>query len=303
MANFCENCGSPLKSENRFCPNCGAPVKSVEASDPVAPVPPNPSPAAQPTPENSPSSTLSSAAAADSASSTGAAVGAAAAATAGAFHPETAPEKPQEAFIPPQQNPYPDQQPLHEEAITDNRPASSSLRQEAERAFPHSGYSRPEEFARGGTGPKYEPDEDFRSMFLRFDNRLNRKRYIKRSLALIGIGVILIIIMGIIAALINVNPKVLGLLISVVLLIPSYSLMIRRLHDLNRPGWWCIPSIIQVVLHLFENIPNPAVMSSTPSFIGGVLSLVNFAIAIYLLFFKGTDGFNQYGPDPLETQN
>lgn len=303
MANFCENCGSPLKNENKFCPNCGAPVKSVEASDSVTPVPPNPASAAQPTPENTPSSTLSSAAAAGGASPIGPAAGAAAAATAGALHREPAPEKPQDAFVPPQQNPYPDQQPVHEEAITDNKPTHSSLRQEAERAFPHSNYSRPNEFARGGTGPKYEPDEDFRSMFLRFDNRLNRKRYIKRSLALIGIGVILIIIMGIIAALINVNPKVLGLLISVVLLIPSYSLMIRRLHDLNRPEWWCIPSIIQVVLHLFTSISNPANMSSMPSLFGGVLSLVNFAIAIYLLFFKGTDGFNQYGPDPLEAQN
>ena len=52
MANFCENCGSPLKNENKFCPNCGAPVKSVEASDSVTPVPPNPASAAQPTPEN-----------------------------------------------------------------------------------------------------------------------------------------------------------------------------------------------------------------------------------------------------------
>ena len=281
MANFCENCGSPLKTDNKFCPNCGAPIKGAEAAGSVTSVPS----AAGGSPPISP------------------AAGAAAAATAGPLHREPSPEQPQEAFIPPQQNPYPDQQPVHEEAITDNKPTHSSLRQEAERAFPHSNYSRPNEFARGGTGPKYEPDEDFRSMFLRFDNRLNRKRYIKRSLALIGIGVILIIIMGIIAALINVNPKVLGLLISVVLLIPSYSLMIRRLHDLNRPGWWCIPSIIQVVLHLFTSISNPANMSSMPSFVEGVLSLVNFAIAIYLLFFKGTDGFNQYGPDPLEAQN
>ena len=36
MANFCENCGSPLKSENKFCPNCGAPIKQTEAAAPAA---------------------------------------------------------------------------------------------------------------------------------------------------------------------------------------------------------------------------------------------------------------------------
>ncbi|MBR1660674.1 MAG: zinc ribbon domain-containing protein [Acidaminococcaceae bacterium] len=27
MANFCENCGSPLKEGYKFCENCGAPIK------------------------------------------------------------------------------------------------------------------------------------------------------------------------------------------------------------------------------------------------------------------------------------
>ena len=35
MANFCENCGSPLKNDNKFCPNCGAPVKDADVATPV----------------------------------------------------------------------------------------------------------------------------------------------------------------------------------------------------------------------------------------------------------------------------
>jgi len=217
MANFCENCGSPLKSDIKFCPNCGAPLKDAGAAVPAAP------------------------------------------------------------------------------AVS----SEPGTRQD----IPHSDYNRPKEFARGGTGPKYEPDEDFRSMFLRFDNRLNRKRYIKRSLALGGIAIILIIIMSIISALTGVNPVIAGALVPFVLLIPSYSLTIRRLHDLNRPGWWCIPGIIQAVLHPALIIHNPANMSSLPSPVEGVLTLINLALAVYLLFFKGTDGPNRYGPDPLETQN
>ena len=217
MANFCENCGSPIKSDTKFCPNCGTPLQGAGAAVP----------------------------------------------SASAVSPEP----------------------------------------ETRRSIPPSGYNRPNEFARGGTGPKYEPDEDFRSMFLRFDNRLNRKRYIKRGLALGGIAVILIIIMSIIATLTGVNPVIAGVLVPFVFLIPNYCLMVRRLHDLNRPGWWCVPSIIQAVLHPLLNNPDSAAMASMPSFGEGVLSLINLALAVYLLFFKGTDGPNRYGPDPLEAQS
>ena len=277
MANFCENCGSPLKNENKFCPNCGAPVKNVESADPVAPAAPEPSRATQPTPDNLPSSALSSAAATGGASPIGPAAGAAAAATVGAFHPEPAPEKPQEAFVPPQQDPYPDPQPVHEESITANRPTPSSLRQEAEQAFPHSDHRRPQEFARGGTGPKYEPDTDIQSMFLRYDNRLNRKRYIMRALALWAATAAISFVFNLIAGATGFKAlSTLGFIISLASAVPGFMIVIRRLHDLDRPGWWCI---------------------------GAIIPIVNFVLAIYLLFFKGTDGSNQYGPDPLEVQD
>jgi len=283
MANFCENCGSPLKNENKSCPNCGAPVKGAEKADPAEPTTP-------------PASVVPPAASsAGDATPVGPAAGAAAAATAGAIRPEPAPEKPQEAFVPPQQQMHSEQQNLHEEAGPEKESILPSPDPENRQGIPPANYSRPEEYARGGTGPKYEPDDDFVSMFLRFDNRLNRKRYIKRSFAMIGIATVLIIIAGIIASVLNVNAEKVGMIVAVVLLIPSYSLMIRRLHDLNRPAWWCIPSVIQVVLHLFVTKP-PFILT----LIGGVLGLLNLGIGIYLLFFKGTDGFNQYGPDPLE---
>ena len=283
MANFCENCGSPLKTENKFCPNCGAPVKGAEAAGSATSAVPNTPPATTAVPETSfaaqtmpdtPPSATSAPSAAGGASSMGPAAGAATAATVGAFRPEPAPENPQGTFVPPQQNPYPDPQPVHEEAITDNRPAPSSLRQEAERAFPHSDYSRKEEFARGGTGPKYEPDKDLQSMFLRYDNRLNRKRYIFRSFALgAAVSIITKLITMIAVSTHSSAIASLGTIISIAAAIPSFMLIIRRLHDLNRPTWWCI---------------------------GVFVPLVNLVLGIYLLFFKGTDGPNDYGPDPLE---
>ena len=278
MANFCENCGSPLKSENKFCPNCGAPVKQTEPAVPATPVTPNPLPedaVANTSPAYTPAVDPSTTSAVpDTSSTVTGAAGAAAAVTLGAIHPDPVPEKTQDAFVPPREQTPPDPQPFHEEAPKDNEPSLSSLRQEAEQAFPHTDYSRKEDFARGGTASKYEPDKDLQSMFLRYDNRLNRKRYLFRSLALGAAVSIITNLITMIAVSMNSSAiAMLGTIISIAAAILSFMLIIRRLHDLNRPAWWCI---------------------------GVFIPLVNLVLGIYLLFFKGTDGPNDYGPDPLE---
>jgi uncharacterized membrane protein YhaH (DUF805 family) len=56
------------------------------------------------------------------------------------------------------------------------------------------------------------------------------------------------------------------------LFIPQLSVGVRRLHDLNRSGWWLWLSLIP--------------------FVGGIVLLVWNCM-------RGTDGNNRYGPDPL----
>jgi uncharacterized membrane protein YhaH (DUF805 family) len=60
-------------------------------------------------------------------------------------------------------------------------------------------------------------------------------------------------------------------IISLALLLPSIAVGVRRLHDIDRTGWW--------LLIAFTGI--------------GIILLIVWAC------FKGTDGPNQYGPDPL----
>ena len=55
------------------------------------------------------------------------------------------------------------------------------------------------------------------------------------------------------------------------LLVPSLAVSARRLHDIDRTAWWLLIGL---------------------TLIGGFLLL-------YWAFVKGTDGPNQYGPDPL----
>ncbi len=237
MANFCENCGSPLKADNRFCPNCGAPVNEYDASNPV-----------------------SSAATA-------------AAATIGAVDSEPTTEKSQGAFVPPRQDM---QQNCYEKTGLKNKSAAPRPAPGARRENPHVNYKRPEESVRGESGPKYEPDNDLQSMFLRYDNRLNRKRYILRSLALWAATMAVTLVIGFVATTTGIEALfAMSTIISVASAIPGFMLMIRRLHDLNRPAWWSV---------------------------GAIIPPVTFVLVIYLAFFKGTNGHNQYGPDPLEAQ-
>ncbi|WP_010680974.1 DUF805 domain-containing protein [Acetivibrio cellulolyticus] len=58
-------------------------------------------------------------------------------------------------------------------------------------------------------------------------------------------------------------------------MIPSIAVLVRRLHDIDKSGWWYFISFVP--------------------FIGSIWLLV-------LLCTEGTRGRNSYGPDPKETE-
>jgi uncharacterized membrane protein YhaH (DUF805 family) len=59
---------------------------------------------------------------------------------------------------------------------------------------------------------------------------------------------------------------------SLAVLLPGIAVSVRRLHDLDRSGWWLLLAFVPVV-----------------------------GIIVLLIWFctKGTDGSNRFGPDPL----
>jgi uncharacterized membrane protein YhaH (DUF805 family) len=59
---------------------------------------------------------------------------------------------------------------------------------------------------------------------------------------------------------------------SLAVLLPGIAVSVRRLHDLDRTGWWVLLALVPVV-----------------------------GIIVLLIWFctNGTDGSNQFGPDPL----
>ncbi|SFE61877.1 DUF805 domain-containing protein [Roseivivax sediminis] len=66
--------------------------------------------------------------------------------------------------------------------------------------------------------------------------------------------------------------SILGALFGLAVFLPSIAAGVRRLHDLDRTGWWYLLVLIPVI---------------------GTLILIFFFVQ------KGTDGANRYGPDPV----
>jgi uncharacterized membrane protein YhaH (DUF805 family) len=62
-----------------------------------------------------------------------------------------------------------------------------------------------------------------------------------------------------------------GMVLSLALLLPNFSVSIRRLHDIDRTGWWVLISFTII----------------------GIILLLVWAC------MKGTTGPNRYGPDPI----
>ena len=136
-------------------------------------------------------------------------------------------------------------------------------------------------------------DHGLRENFFRWNGRLNRKRFIKRTLLLWAAAII--VVFGFVIALVGffiqtgINPEHMGAaelarlesgvdgtvaLIMSPIIISCYMLMIRRLHDVNLSGYFVLLNFIP---------------------------LANLGLFLYLFMKKGTPAENSYGPDPLGT--
>ena len=103
------------------------------------------------------------------------------------------------------------------------------------------------------------------SNYVNFDGRASRSEY--------WFWILFVILVSVVAQLIDAmfGAPILATAWALGTLLPSLAVGARRLHDGERTGWW-------LLLYL--------------TLIGGLLLLVWFCL-------KGTDGENQYGPNPL----
>jgi Predicted membrane protein len=119
--------------------------------------------------------------------------------------------------------------------------------------------------------------EKIKREFYTYQGRLNRWAYFQRGLILSVVCFVFLLIFGGIAAVASGVISFLFGAIAVVgyifICIGTVMLAIRRCHDLDKSGWLSLVLFIPYV-----------------NIIGG----------LYILFAKGTQGDNKYGPDLLE---
>lgn len=114
--------------------------------------------------------------------------------------------------------------------------------------------------------------DGIKEMFFVSAGRLNRKRYFLR-----GLLVSVIVLLGLnIMDFGNEEDEVLLLLIGLIIfgmgIVSGIMLGIRRCHDFGKTGYFILLQIIPII---------------------------GFFAQLYILFKKGDEGPNQYGPDPL----
>lgn len=73
------------------------------------------------------------------------------------------------------------------------------------------------------------------------------------------------------ASAMSVFVGIITVIVSLALLLPSIAVLIRRLHDTDRSGWWWLI---------------------------GIIPLIGWIILIFFLASPGTLGENRYGPPP-----
>lgn len=141
-------------------------------------------------------------------------------------------------------------------------------------------------------------DDRLKETFFSFNGRLNRLAYSLRVIGLFFLGFIFLAFLTYVGMaysgeLLLPVVRALMLPITIIMLVVSISLIIRRLHDINLSGLYyfgilIFGAICGVVTRAEPQAP-PAV----------ILNSIMLIVLLLLIFWPGTKGPNKYGPDPL----
>lgn len=132
-------------------------------------------------------------------------------------------------------------------------------------------YSAPDADLQQGQTQLYDPK------VFSFSGRIGRLRYLAYSMGMYLVTVAVTIplaALGLVAGA-SESPSAIAMVITgilyIALIVVGVAFAKRRLNDLNRSGWWVLAFVVPIV---------------------------NLLATIYVLFFPGTDGDNQFGAAP-----
>ena len=109
------------------------------------------------------------------------------------------------------------------------------------------------------------------------------------------------------------DSGLLGGLFELGVIVPSLALGVRRLHDINRTGWWLLffwsfilisaigGGILLVSLFLLDNFLILTVLGFALVIGFVILWVIGIIVLIVWAIKRGDEGPNKYGPDPRQT--
>ena len=122
--------------------------------------------------------------------------------------------------------------------------------------------------------------------------RIGRQQY---WLGMLGVALAIAALIGTIW---TTGQLLLGIPLIAFIAVSVYSLAIKRLHDRNKTGWWTL-----LFIALPTGLDRLGNRFPEDSFEWWVVALVSFALSLWgvieIGFRRGTDGENEYGPDPI----
>ena len=161
-------------------------------------------------------------------------------------------------------------------------------------------------------------DFDWKYLFFSFRGRINRKPFWIGSLLLVfGGGAAIAVLAFSTGQLLDfgtgqakneadLSPEILILPILAIIalmLFCSLALSVKRLHDRNKSAWWLLLFYGVGALQSGAQESGIATVEGELSPVAIALILANIVVSIWYFIevgiLKGTDGDNDYGPDPL----
>lgn len=134
--------------------------------------------------------------------------------------------------------------------------------------------------------------------YAQFTGRATRPEYWWYTLLLIVVSIIGTILDA------TLNTFAVGALITFGLLIPNLAVSVRRLHDIDRTGWWIIaPLVLGIVVGFFAFAGFASISSGSGVMSAGLLVaalglIVMVVVSLVWFCSDGTVGANRFGPDP-----
>ena len=151
---------------------------------------------------------------------------------------------------------------------------------------------------------------DFAYLYTSFDGRINRAKYWLATIVFIIIVFIVMFAIGFGLG-ISLDPhdstfKLVILVFQLLFLYPSAAVMVKRLHDRNRPGWFAAFILVPIGLKAITDAVGITGDMEDLNALDHLLNFTTLGVAIWFFIelgcLRGTIGDNQYGPDPLAAE-